>query len=243
MFGKRWQVTYRHFLLAVSLNLHKSTYSISESICVYIFIWCKHFIYIYSYYFLYIIRILYWMPWFRVYYMLLATYHLCNDLNADEASRRRSSYELGTCVSSFFGLQSLEQEAFFQSKQGTPQEIQHIYLNICVISSTIWGDCTGAFVLWKKVVVLPMRLQKISSFTLTFRDAEVVSAGIWLAIMGGYKNLHAIKKRMYFLWGCTVDWKFVDGEYTWYWYYIYILFFSYDFVSFKTGLLWCICSA
>ena len=76
----------------------------------------------------------------------------------------------------------------------------------------------------KKTSVLPMRLQKISSFTLTFRDAEVVSAGIWLAIMGGYKNLHAIKKRMYFLWGCTVDWKFVDGEYTWYWYYIYIFF-------------------
>ena len=72
-------------------------------------------------------------------------------------------------------------------------------------------------------------IAEIGSFTVTFRHAEVVSVGIWLAKIG-----HALKRTMV----CFTDLNFIDDDdddddtyYT---------DTSDDLVSFQTGLLWCI---
>ena len=75
------------------------------------------------------------MPRFRVYHMLPTTF--ANDLNAGEATRRRYSYELGTCWSSFLGLQTLHQEAFSNQSE----ESSYIYI---LYFLNIWGGCTWA---------------------------------------------------------------------------------------------------
>lgn len=47
-------------------------------------------------------------------------------------------------------------------------------------------------------------ITEIGSFTVTFRHAEVVSAGIWLAEIG-----HALKRTMV----CFTDLNFIDDDY------------------------------
>ena len=61
-----------------------------------------------------------------------ATYHLCKWLECRWSNRRRYSYELGTCWSSFWGLQTLLQEAFSNQSE----ESSYIHIIIIYNSST-----------------------------------------------------------------------------------------------------------
>ena len=121
-----------------------------------------------------------------------ATNHLCKWLECRWSNRRRNSYELGTCWSSFLGLQTLLQEAF--SNQSEESSYIHI------IFPQHFGVAVHEQVRAKS---LADEIAEIGSFTVTFRHAEVVSAGIWLAEIG-----HALKRTMV----CFTDLNFIDDD-------------------------------